>query len=111
MKYTIAQILDFAADNCLASKLEQYWWHGTGGDLEKYSCSAMKEAVHKLYLQEPYSYRSKVIDRIVTGLEAMGCPVSASDALGFEDGLNEVNQQIRYSWLKFAATIAKEQGV
>jgi hypothetical protein len=41
----------------------------------------------------------------------MGCPVSSINAFGDEGRVDEENQQARYAWLKFAATMAEEQGV
>lgn len=106
MKYTIAEILHYAADNCLASKKDQYWLYG--GYKEKYSCCA----VDKAYTHLTGEYSIHKIHAIKEGLSNMGCPVNSSNALK-DDGVkfNEKNQQTRYTWLKFAAMMAEEQGV
>ncbi len=104
-EYTIAEILHYAADNCLASEESQYWLYG--GNKEKFSCSAVEEA----YMRLIGEYNSYEIDKIRKGLENMGCPVKSVDA--FNDNITFVveNQQARYAWLKFAAMMAEEQGV
>jgi hypothetical protein len=106
MKYTIAEILHYAADKCLAAKPSEYW--SNGGDKEKFSCCAMQEAVISL---NSFDELDVVIDRISEGLEAMGCPVDSTDAFDDSGSFNAENQQARYAWLKFAAMIAEEQGV
>lgn len=40
-KYSIAEILHYAADNCLASEANQWLY---GGNKEKYSCCAVDRA-------------------------------------------------------------------
>lgn len=107
MKYTIAEILHYAADKCLAAKKEQYWTFG--GNKEKYSCCAVDEAFIRLIGY--YDYPSDESDAIRKGLENMGCPISSIDAFDDEGQFFEENQQARYAWLKFAAMIAEEQGV
>lgn len=108
MKYSIAEILHYAADKCLASERYEYWVNG--GNKEKYSCCAVEEAYVKLHGSNNLN---KNIRRIQAGLENMGCPVDSTDA--FNDSgefkFNEENQQARYAWLKFAAIMAEEQGV
>jgi hypothetical protein len=108
-EYTIAEILHYAADKCLASKKEQYWVHG--GTKEKYSCCAAEEAVIDLNRTFSTEEIYELVDRIRCGLEEMGCPVNSCDA--FDDSFEfiEENQQARYAWLKFAAIMAEEQGV
>lgn len=109
MKYTIAEILHYAADKFLAAKPSEYW--SNGGNKEKFSCHAMHEAVISLNRTFNSSEVEVVIDRIHKGLEAMGCPVDSADAFDDSGSFNAENQQARYAWLKFAATIAEEQGV
>lgn len=110
-EYTIAEILHYAADKKLASKEEQCW--NRGGSKEKFSCCAVDEAVWDLYNRyEPYDIvRDDFIACIRKGLEAMGCPIKSLDAFDDEGEFVAENQQARYSWLKFAAIIAEEQGV
>jgi hypothetical protein len=110
-KYTIAEILHYAADKKLASKEEQCWGHG--GTKEKFSCYAVEEAVCDLYNRyEPFDIvRDDLIERIFKGLDAMGCPTGSIDAFNDCDSFNAENQQARYAWLKFAAMIAEEQNV
>jgi hypothetical protein len=106
MKYTVADILHYAADNCLASTPDEYWVNG--GSKEKFSCCAAIEACLRLSGSENYLEKSRLIKQ---GLENMGCPVQSVHA--FKDNLKfvEKNQQARYAWLKFAAMMAEEQGV
>lgn len=105
-KINIAEILHYAADNCLAAERYEYWL--AGGRKEKYSCCAVEEAYVKLHGSENLN---KNIQRIQTGLKNMGCPISSVNALGDEGTFIEENQQARYAWLKFAAAMAEEQGV
>jgi hypothetical protein len=108
--YTIAEILHYAADNKLAIKEHQQWC--CGGNKEKFSCCAMEEAAYDLYLGLNLDdEREKLIARISKGLEAMGCPVHSTDAFDDWGSFSAKNQQARYAWLKFAATMAEEQGV
>jgi hypothetical protein len=109
-KYTIAQILNYAADKYLAVKESDYWIKG--GNKEKYSCCAVEEAVSRLYtsFEMDYHQKQELVGRIKTGLSNMGCPTESN---AFDDDgkfIPEV-QQTRYAWLKFAAIMAKEQGV
>jgi len=108
-EYTIAEILHNAADKKLADKESQYWTRG--GNKEKYSCCAVEESVIDLHRTFNADEIDEMISRIRYGLKEMGCPVDSMDA--FDDGgkFNAENQQSRYAWLKFAATIAEEQGV
>lgn len=108
-EYTIAEILHVAADKHLAAKASEYCSYG--GRKEKFSCCAMHEAVVSLNRTCTYDEVEVVIDRISEGLKAMGCPVDSVDAFDDSGGFNAENQQARYAWLKFAATIAEEQGV
>lgn len=108
-EYTIAEILHVAADKHLAAKRYEYW--SNGGNKEKFSCCAMHEAVISLNRTFTGSEVEVVIDRITKGLEALGCPVDSTDAFHDDFQFNAENQQARYAWLKFAATIAEEQGV
>jgi len=110
MKYTIAEILHYAADNCLASKEDQYWVNG--GNKEKYSCCAVSDAVDKMHGFDTTWFETQAISkRIRIGLSEMGCPVDS--LLAFDDHRKfvEEKQQARYAWLKFAAIIAEEQEV
>lgn len=110
MKYTIAEILHYAADEKLANKKHQQW--GYGGTKEKFSCCAMEEAVYDLYRGlDLDDEREEMIVRISKGLEAMGCPTSSTQAFGDCGLFVAENQQARYAWLKFAAIMAEEQGV
>jgi hypothetical protein len=108
--YTIAEILHYAADNCLANKEDQYWVNG--GSKEKFSCCAISDAVDRIHSFDTTWDETQAINkRILIGLSEMGCPVDS--LLAFDDHRKfvEKNQQARYAWLKFAATIAEEQGV
>lgn len=111
-KYTIAEILHYAADKKLASKEEQCW--NRGGSKEKFSCCAVSEAAWQLWNEDKIASegeRDELINRCSKGLEAMGCPVNSMDAFDDHGKFDAQNQQARYAWLKFAAIIAEEQGV
>lgn len=107
-KINIAEILHYAADNCLAATRKKYWADSSVGKKEKFSCCAVEEAYVKLHGSNNFD---KDIRRIQTGLEKMGCPVESSHAFNDCGEFNEENQQARYAWLKFAAMMAEEQGV
>lgn len=105
-EHTIADILHYAADNCLASTPDDYWVFG--GSKDKFSCCAVTEACIKLQGYENYIEKSRLIKE---GLENMGCPTDSLNAFKDNRKFVEKNQQARYAWLKFAATMAEEQGV
>jgi hypothetical protein len=110
--YTIAEILHYAADKKLADKESQYWTRG--GNKEKYSCCAVVAAVidlHRTFNTDEIDEIDEMISRIRYGLKEMGCPVDSMDAFNDNGEFNAKNQQARYAWLKFAATMAEEQGV
>ncbi len=108
-KYSISEILHYAADNELASKKKQFWAYG--GGKEKFSCSAVHTAACKLHRTFTSDERIAILKRIEEGLEAMGCPVNSVNAFNDREMFSEENQQARYTWLKFAAMMAEEQGV
>jgi hypothetical protein len=54
MSINIAEILHYAADNCLAAERNQYWVYS--GNKEKFSCCAVGEAYFKLHGSETVSY-------------------------------------------------------
>jgi hypothetical protein len=109
-EYTIAEILHYAADNCLASKKEQYCAYG--GNKEKYSCCAVSYAVDEMHhFDTPWFETKVIIQRICVGLSEMGCPIESIDAFDDQGQFVAENQQSRYAWLKFAAMMAEEQGV
>ena len=94
---SIAEILHYAADYEL--------WRGDYCESgESFSCGAIYDAC--LFNQVPY----QVSDNIFDGLSAMGLnPTSVTAFFEFEKGVER--QAARYTWLKFAAMIAEEQGV
>lgn len=105
-EYTIAEILHYAADKCLASKEHEYWVFG--GNKDKFSCCAVTEACIRLQGYENYVEKSRLIKE---GLENMGCRIDSLNAFKDNGKFVEKNQQARYTWLKFAAIMAEEQGV
>lgn len=107
--YTIAEILHYAADNCLASTEHQYWVNG--GNKEKYSCCAVSDAVDKMHGFDTWDKRQAISKRIRIGLSEMGCPVKSLLAFDDHSIFVEEKQQARYAWLKFAAIMAEEQKV
>ena len=94
----ISEILHEAAD--------VYLWDGIEDDAwcSEYSCCAVSDAVQALRV-------SGVCEkRIYRGLEEMG--VNVTNVYQFNEfPFGEQRQAARYSWLKFAAMIAEEQGV
>jgi hypothetical protein len=110
-KYTIAELLHYAADKNLASKDSERWNYND--DKEKFSCCAVHQASWQLYRDNCITdhERHDLVSRCFQGLNAMGCPTDSVDAFNDNGKFIEENQQARYSWLKFAAIIAEEQGV
>lgn len=105
----ISEILHLAADKHLA--VSKY------SNRRRYSCDAVRDAIHEVVdancLSE--SERSHLLDRVFIGLEEMGVRKhSITQFYEFEDSKNLItpeSQGARYTWLKFAAMIAEEQGV
>jgi hypothetical protein len=103
---TVADVLHYAADNCLASTEYEY---KNVNNKHKYSCTAVTEACDILHGNMQYGAWSG----IMAGLKEMGCPIRSSTVFG-DKGFgvfSEENQQARYFWLKWAALMAEEQGV
>jgi hypothetical protein len=106
---TIADILHYAADKCLAKYAEQCWTYG--GSKEKYSCCAVDEACFRLMKSDNHQDCLQKSRSIKEGLKNMGCPIGSMNAFDDQGQFVEENQQARYAWLKFAAMMAEEQGV
>lgn len=105
---TIADVLHYAADKCLAYDRR----FTADGMKEKFSCLAVTEAIYQL---ECSLDGDSLYDRVFDGLKAMGCDIS-NDTLFMKygdqpDNVNETVQGMRYMWLKWAALMAEEQGV
>ena len=103
---TIADVLHYAADHCLASTMYEY--HDVTGK-HKYSCTAVTDACDILNFSKQYGAWSDVF----AGLKEMGCPTTSLNAFNDRgyDTFFEKNQEARYFWLKWAALMAEEQGV
>lgn len=112
-EYTIAEILHYAADKKLASNSGQYWQtsESYNATKEKYSCCAVQEAIRDLYQSICAEEYHELTDRIFTGLNSMGCQTNSVELFNDSHKFVPENQQVRYTWLKFAAIIAEEQGV
>lgn len=111
---TVADVLHYAADNCLLSHSR----YGEGCSKEKFSCCAVDEAIFRItgdfYIGESGQLRR----RVMKGLKAMGCDTGSSTLFkkhgDSPDDYNIINHKVqgmRYMWLKWAALMAEEQGV
>ena len=106
---TIADILHHAADNFLASTIDE-WENNMCKD--KFSCCAIEQAIEDLMGWEAFMY-GDMFERIMDGLKAMGLDIESTVAFHpWEQGDLDYNtQHARYGWLKLAAMVAEEQGV
>lgn len=109
-QYTIADVLHYAADKCLAYD-ERYT---ADGIKERYSCLAIEEAIRELN----GTYDVHQSKRIMSGLKKMGIDprgrnlfVKYGDNPDVYEDINHEAQGMRYMWLKWAALMAEEQGV
>lgn len=104
---TIADVLHYAADKCLAYDKR----YTADGIKDKFSCGAVEEAI--FCHTGDLAFRR----RVKAGLTAMGCDTRSS-GLFKEYGdnpddyvyINPEVQGMRYMWLKWAALMAEEQG-
>ena len=106
MTVTIAKILHRAADHWLTVDCDDY---DTRSDSEKYSCCAVDSATSELL-----GWDNDQALTIFEGFREMGLDTSSGTAfveLGYPKGAHHETQAARYTWLKFAALIAEEQGV
>lgn len=99
-KATIADVLHLAADKYLASR-------SYAGQKSRFSCTAVEFAADRLGVETTAIFK---------GLGNMGLDTTSCNAfinMGYEDNFAIVfeTQAARYTWLKFAALIAEEQGV
>lgn len=105
---TIAQVLHRAADHWLTVDFDDY---ENRTDSEKFSCCAIDAAAAEVL---PYLGAEALTFKILHGLREMGLETSSGTAffeLGYPKGAHPETQAARYTWLKFAALIAEEQGV
>lgn len=107
-QYTIADVLHYAADKCLAYDKR----YTADGIKDKFSCVAVQEAI--FCLTGDLALRR----RVKAGLTAMGCDTGSAglfkkygDNPDEYDYINPEVQGMRYMWLKWAALMAEEQGV
>ena len=111
---TIADVLHYAADKCLAYDNRYYGIRC----VEKFSCCAVDDAVY-LMMGDTYTEESLSLQRrVMVGLKAMGCNTGSQtlfkkygDKPNSFSSVNETVQGMRYMWLKWAALMAEEQGV
>ena len=104
---TIAEILHYAADNCLYADYHEHIYDWYPDTKRKYSCDAIRLAT------EHFGVTASMLGRIMKGLQNLGLDTGSTGAfLATLDPylFNEIQQQ-RYSWLKFCALLAEEQGV
>lgn len=111
-QHTVADVLHYAADKCLAYDKR---YNSGYGLKEKYSCCAVTEAVYQL---TGYLAADGLHNRVFNGLKAMGCDTGShtlfnkyGDQPHEYSNVNETVQGMRYMWLKWAALMAEEQGV
>ena len=106
MTVTIADVLHRAADHWLAVDFDDW---DARSDSEKFSCCAVDAAVTEIL-----GFCSDKALTIFEGFREMGLDTSSGTAffeLGYPKGAHPEAQAARYTWLKFAALIAEEQGV
>lgn len=101
---TIADVLHYAADKCLA-----YDVRCNRHMSNRYSCCAVYDACDALDVRA---------DDVLEGLRNLGCDIGSTtlfDAYGDKhpsvSDFNPAVQGMRYMWLKWAALMAEEQGV
>jgi hypothetical protein len=120
----ISTILHRAADKYLTATMDNWSPHGK---TEEFSCNSIRYACHRHYkLKDPWWFSFENEDdncvkqlwrRIEIGLVNMG--LSTESARQFDefcwrnsDGEGaSARQGARYSWLKFCAMVAEEQGL
>lgn len=111
---TIADVLHLAADKHLIAKSR----HNEGPHKERFSCSAVEEAIFCLTGDLYGGDSMALLRRVIAGLKAMGCNTGSHTLFRkYGDKPNEYSyinpevQGMRYMWLKWAALMAEEQGV
>ena len=113
-QYSIADVLHCAADNHLIAGSR----YNEGRYKERFSCSAIDEAIIALTGSLCSIDSSALRRRVMVGLKDMGCN-TGSHRLFIKHGdkpleygnINPEVQGMRYMWLKWAALMAEEQGV
>lgn len=109
MNVTIADVLHHAADHVLweGGTSEEKYFSIRGDSIRRFSCDAVRRSATQLQYQgNPWA--------ILQGLENMGVnSYSVRQFRKFKYGkeFSFEEQAARYTWLKFAALIAEEQGV
>ena len=109
MNVTIADVLHHAADNVLwtGGESENTYFKIRGNGIRRFSCDAIRRAVEQLDFQPDSGTINKGLERM--GLDTSSCGAFRKFYYGKEFSFEE--QAARYTWLKFAALIAEEQGV
>jgi len=103
----MSEVLHLAADKYLAEDCEYDWVLQ-----DKFSCIAIIMAVKELIPSQKIA--DSFYNRIRIGLEKMGIDTyrgSQFNEFGDYLTITKASQGARYTWLKFAAMIAEEQGV
>jgi len=107
----------------LRKAANNHLWDGDEEDHEKeyYSCIAVEEAIYTVVnvngrwsdnvaWNKVYRQRAQLKNRASSFLKELGCPIDASCTFNNFRKIKE-KQAARYSWLMFAAQIAKEEGL
>lgn len=110
----ISEVLHLAADKYLAISNEEYIAHI---GKRKYSCDSIRYAL--LELVDRVYDRIDLHDRIEAGLTSLGLITYSTQQFSEFDNFvyfndyegAEKSQGARYTWLKFCAMLAEEQGV
>lgn len=108
-KIKISEVLHLAADRYLANDYVEY----IGTDKSRLSCCAVIEALDELIPETSLTKLWLEIHKaIFKGFENLGLDTGSLLAFEeFEKGkVTEESQGARYSWLKFCAMLAEEQG-
>lgn len=110
-QYTIADVLHCAADNHLIAESRE----NEGRYKERFSCSAVEEAIFCLTGDLYGGDSMALLCRVMAGLTAMGCDTGSAGLFKkYGDNPDHINPEVqgmRYMWLKWAALMAEEQGV
>ena len=109
MKHSIADVLHHAADKTLwtGGKTEKHYFKIRGREIRRYSCDAVELACQNLSYEGDYHDIAEGLRNM--GVDTHSCSVFRRFEYGAEFSVEE--QAARYTWLKFAALIAEEQGV
>lgn len=115
--HTVSSILHAAADKYLASRMDEYKYNSLTSIKEKFSCCAISSAIREEMKLSSFNQRLIMQCNIYDGLRAMGCNIHSCNLfINYNDPvvhghINKDVQGMRYTWLKWAALMAEEQGL